>query len=139
MWDDSESRITFVACSQRKRNLKCSTCPNIWIHQSMVRQTELAIICTSAGVVIGILLSTVVFFCLRWCKKRSDIGDRVIANHRIQQNGHGLGLDSIASPSESAIVPLPDVAVKSSSPLWLNHHNKDRTSSVSGTPKYSYK
>ncbi|KAJ8430821.1 hypothetical protein Cgig2_034148 [Carnegiea gigantea] len=105
----------------------------------MVRQTELAVICTSAGVVIGILLSTVVFFCLRCCKKRSDIGDRVIANHRIRQNGHGLGLDSIASPSESAIVPLPDVTVKSSSPSWLNHHNKDRTSSVSGTPKYSYK
>lgn len=104
----------------------------------MVRQTELAIICTSAGVVVGILLSTVVFFCLRWCKKRSDTGDRVIANHHIQPNGHGLGLDSIATPSEPVIVPLPDVAVKCSSPLWLNHHNKDRTSSVSGIPKYSY-
>jgi len=103
----------------------------------MVRQTELAIICTSAGVVIGILLSTSVFFCIRWCKKGSDIGDRMIANHHIRQNG--LGLDGSASLSESVIVPLPELTVKSSAPLWLNHHNKDRTASVSGIPKYSYK
>lgn len=105
----------------------------------MVSKTELAIICSSGGVVIGIFLSTVVLFCIRWYKKRSDFDNSRVANHHIRQNGHGLGVDSSASLSESVIVPLPDLAVKNSTPLWLTQHNNDRTASVSGIPKYSYK
>lgn len=105
----------------------------------MVRKTELAIICTSTGVLIGIFISALVFFCVKWCKKRSDFEKHSTANLPIRKNGHGLTLDSSASLSESVIVPLPDLPTKSLPPLWLNHHNKDRTTSVSGIPKYSYK
>lgn len=105
----------------------------------MVNKTELAIICSSAGVLLGIFISSVVFFCFRWYKRRSDFENLGISNRPIRKNGCGLGLDSSASMSESVVVPLPDLPAKSLPPLWLNHHNKDRTNSVSGIPKYLYK
>ncbi|XP_021739372.1 calcium/calmodulin-regulated receptor-like kinase 2 [Chenopodium quinoa] len=105
----------------------------------MVNKTELAIICSSAGVLLGIFISSVVFFCFRWYKRRSDFENLGISNRPIRKNGCGLGLDSSASMSESVVVPLPDLPAKSLPPLWLNHHNKDRTTSVSGIPKYLYK
>lgn len=107
----------------------------------MARETKLAIIFTSTGVLIGIFLSSLVFFCLRWYKKRSDFRSHRTSNLPIRKNdnGHALGLDSSASQSESVVVPLPDLPTKNLSPLWLNHHHKSHTTSVSGTPKYSYK
>lgn len=102
--------------------------------------TKLAIICTCAGVVIGILVSLLVFFLVRWYKKRSDFENHNRDNPFTRKNGHahvqGLGLDSSASISDSVVVPLPDIPAKS---LWLNHHNKDRNTSVSGIPNYLYK
>lgn len=103
----------------------------------MVSRTELAIICTCAGVFFGTLISSVVFFVVRWYKRRLDFDNHSIANVPIRKNGQGLGLDSSASLSDSVVVPLPDFPAKSSP--WLNHHTKDRTTSVSGIPNYSYK
>ncbi|XP_021736831.1 calcium/calmodulin-regulated receptor-like kinase 2 [Chenopodium quinoa] len=105
----------------------------------MVNKTELAFICSSAGVLLGIFISSVVFFCFRWYKRHSDLEKLGISNRPICKNGCGLGLDSSTSMSESVVVPLPDLPAKSLPPLWLNHHNKDRTNSVSGIPKYLYK
>ncbi|KNA04973.1 hypothetical protein SOVF_194680 [Spinacia oleracea] len=105
----------------------------------MVNKTELAIICTFAGVVIGIFISSVVFFCFRWYKRRSDFENHNTENRPVRNIGNGVGLDSSASFSDSVVVPLPDLPAKSLPPLWLNHHNKDRTTSVSGIPKYLYK
>ncbi|KAL2896066.1 Calcium/calmodulin-regulated receptor-like kinase 2 [Bienertia sinuspersici] len=99
--------------------------------------TKLAIICTCAGVVIGIFVSSLAYYCVRWYKKRSDVDNHRTANIFVRKNGRGQGqgLDSNASLSDSVVVPLPDPAKS----LWLNHHNKERNASVSGIPKYLYK
>ncbi|XP_074285092.1 calcium/calmodulin-regulated receptor-like kinase 2 [Silene latifolia] len=105
----------------------------------MMRSIDLAIICTAAGVVVGIFISSLVFFFIKWYKRRSDLEDGSLTRVPMRQNGRGLDIDSSASLSGSVLVSLPELTAKSSAPSWMNYHNKDRTPSVSGIPNYSHK
>ncbi|KAH9618912.1 hypothetical protein KSS87_008436 [Heliosperma pusillum] len=100
---------------------------------------NLAIVCTAVGVVVGIFISVLVFFFIKWYKRRSDIEDISLTRVPMRQNGRGLDIDSSASLSGSVLVSLPELAAKSSAPSWMNYHSKDRTPSVSGIPNYSHK
>ncbi|KAL9231267.1 hypothetical protein vseg_006514 [Gypsophila vaccaria] len=104
-----------------------------------MQSTKLAIICTFAGVGFGILISLAVFFFIKWFKRRSFPEDISITRLPMRQNGGGLDIDSSSSLSGSVVAAMPDFTARSSSPSWMNHHNKDRTTSVSGIPKYSHK
>ncbi|KAK9700264.1 hypothetical protein RND81_08G228100 [Saponaria officinalis] len=104
-----------------------------------MNSTKLAIICTSAGVGFGVLISFAVFFFIKWFKRRSHPEDISVSRLPMRQNGRGLEIDSSSSLSGSVVVSLPDITANSSAPSWMNHHNKDRMASVSGIPKYSYK
>ncbi|KAF3453547.1 hypothetical protein FNV43_RR03987 [Rhamnella rubrinervis] len=97
------------------------------------------IIGISIGVVIGIVLAISGFFCLRYHRKRSQIGNsssRRAATLPIRANG----ADSCNILSDSTIGP--DSPVKSGwngSSLWLEGFKKSNVVSVSGIPEYSYK
>lgn len=97
------------------------------------------IIGISIGVVIGIGLAISGFFCFRYHRKRSQIGNsssRRAATIPIRANG----ADSCNMLSDSTIGP--DSPVKSGwtgSSLWLEGIKKSNVVSVSGIPEYSYK
>ncbi|KAH7546617.1 hypothetical protein FEM48_Zijuj01G0220100 [Ziziphus jujuba var. spinosa] len=97
------------------------------------------IIGISIGVVIGIGLAIFGFFCFRYHRKRSQIGNsssRRAATIPIRANG----ADSCNVLSDSTIGP--DSPVKSGwngSSLWLEGFKKSNVVSVSGIPEYSYK
>ncbi|TQE00238.1 hypothetical protein C1H46_014156 [Malus baccata] len=109
----------------------------------MVHQSDLVIIGISVGVALGILIAVLIFFGIRWYKKRANL--RQCANERslttlpIRTNGLSTTTDYSASLSTSKAIQGTENLQKSSPLSWWSHHSKDRFASASGVLRYSYK
>ncbi|GLT77486.1 hypothetical protein SLA2020_490630 [Shorea laevis] len=97
------------------------------------------IIGISIGVVIGVLLAIVAFLCLRYHRKRSQIGNsssRRSAALPIRTNG----VDACSILSDSTIGPdSPVKAGRNGMTVSLDGFKRSNVVSVSGIPEYSYK
>lgn len=113
----------------------------------MVKQADLVIICTLVGLVVGIFVTSSVFFCIRWWTRRSKLQNSsreyCFSGQPLQQNGIHPSIESSVSFSNPVVVQSNPVVVQPlddrSPQPWWNHHNKDRTHSASGIPRYLYK
>ncbi|XAR51611.1 Non-specific serine/threonine protein kinase [Bertholletia excelsa] len=109
----------------------------------MVDQGDLVIIGISAGLALGILAASLIFFGIRWYKKRAHLqkcaNEHSAATLPIRTHGLGTSIDSSASLSHSVSVRGSDYIAKNSQFSWWSHHTKDRFASASGIPRYSYK
>lgn len=110
----------------------------------MVHKTDLLVIIgISVGVALGILIASLIFFGIRWYRKRAHL--RRCANERsfttlpIQANGLGTSTDYSASLSTSKGIQVSENLQKNSPRSWWNHQNKDRFFSAPGVLRYSYK
>ncbi|XVF31626.1 hypothetical protein REPUB_Repub17cG0007500 [Reevesia pubescens] len=111
----------------------------------MVNNSDLVVIGISVGLALGILVASLVFFGIKWYKKRVNL--RQYSNERslpvlpIRTNGFGTSTDFSASLTNSIAVQVPEYHQKSSPNSWWSPHSKDRfaSASSSGLPKYSYK
>ncbi|KAK9268962.1 hypothetical protein L1049_000728 [Liquidambar formosana] len=96
------------------------------------------IIGISIGVVIGVLLAIFALFCIRYHRKRSQIGSsssRRAATIPIRANG----ANSCTILSDSTIGPdSPKMSGRNGS-LWLDGFKRSGVVSASGIPEYSYK
>lgn len=98
------------------------------------------IIGVSIGVVIGVLLAISGFFCIRYHRKRMQIGNsssRRAATLPIRANG----ADSCTMLSDSTLGPdSPVKSGRTGSSFWLvEGFKKSNVVSMSGIPEYSYK
>ncbi|XP_057978491.1 calcium/calmodulin-regulated receptor-like kinase 1 [Malania oleifera] len=98
------------------------------------------IIGISIGVVIGVLLAILTLFCVRYQRKRTQIGSsssRRAATIPIRENG----ADSCTVLSDSTAGPeSPKTsAVRNSISLWLEGFRRSNVVSMSGIPEYSYR
>ena len=109
----------------------------------MVHKGDLVAIGISVGLALGILIASLVFFGIRWYKKRVNLrrcsNERSVTVLPIRTNGFGTSTDFSASLSNSIAVQVPEYHQKSSPNSWWSPHSKDRFVSASGLPKYSYK
>lgn len=113
--------------------------------QRMIDKADLVIIGVSAGLALGIVIASLLFFGIRWYKKRAHL--RRCANERcitsatlpIRTNGTGTSTDFSASLTTSIAVQGSKKLPKSSWPSWWKHQNKDGFVSASGILRYSYK
>ncbi|GLT72521.1 hypothetical protein SLA2020_444480 [Shorea laevis] len=97
------------------------------------------IIGISIGVVIGVLLAIVALLCIRYHRKRSQIGNsssRRAAALPIRTNG----VDASTILSDSTIGPdSPVKAGQNGMTVWLDGFKRSNVVSVSGLPEYSYR
>ncbi|XP_073018850.1 calcium/calmodulin-regulated receptor-like kinase 2 [Primulina eburnea] len=109
----------------------------------MVHKTDLVIIGISVGLTVGILIASLVFFGICWCKRRAHLrrcsNERSVAILPIRTNGFGTSIDSSASISNSVTVPGSEFLSQKPQHSWWNNHTKDRFASASGIPRYHYK
>ncbi|CAK9175806.1 unnamed protein product [Ilex paraguariensis] len=109
----------------------------------MVHKADLVIIGISVGVAVGIVIACLVFFGVRWYKKRGHLqrcgNERSIAILPIRTNGLGTSVDVSACLSNSVAVKGADDSVKNSQHSWWSSRSKDRLASASGIPRYLYK
>ncbi|XWS47522.1 hypothetical protein CRYUN_Cryun14cG0159700 [Craigia yunnanensis] len=109
----------------------------------MVHKGDFVAIGISVGLALGILIASLVFFGIRWYKKRVNLrrcsNERSVTVLPIRTNGFGTSTDFSASLSNSIAVQVPEYHQKSSPNSWWSPHGKDRLASASGLPKYSYK
>ena len=109
----------------------------------MVHKGDLVAIGISVGLALGILIAFLVFFGIRWHKKRVNLrrcsNERSVTVLPIRTNGFGTSTDFSASLSNSVTVQVPEYHPKSSLNSWWSPHGKDRFASASGLPQYSYK
>ncbi|XP_052196384.1 calcium/calmodulin-regulated receptor-like kinase 2 [Diospyros lotus] len=109
----------------------------------MVHKGDLVIIGISAGLALGILIASLVFFGIRWYK--SCVHLRQCANERsattlpIRTNGPDTSTDFSAPITNPASVGGSDYLAKNSHISWWTLHGKGRFASASGIPRYSYK
>ncbi|XP_030443318.2 calcium/calmodulin-regulated receptor-like kinase 1 [Syzygium oleosum] len=97
------------------------------------------IIGLSVGVVIGVVLAILALFCIRYQRKRSQIGNsssRRAATIPIRANG----ADACTILSDSTIGPeSPVKSGRNGMSMWLDGFKKSSMVSFSGIPEYSYK
>ncbi|KAK9269214.1 hypothetical protein L1049_000984 [Liquidambar formosana] len=96
------------------------------------------IIGISIGVVIGVLLAIFALFCIRYHRKRSQIGSsssRRAATIPIRANG----ANSCTILSDSTIGPDSPKTSGRNGSLWLDGFKRSGVVSASGIPEYSYK
>ncbi|KAF3444932.1 hypothetical protein FNV43_RR14625 [Rhamnella rubrinervis] len=109
----------------------------------MAHKADLVIIGVSIGLALGLLIALLVFYGIRWYKKRANLrqcsNERSIPNLPIRTNGFGTSTDFSASLTNSVAIQVSENHHKNTQPSWWNHHNKDRFASVSGILRYSYK
>ncbi|XVE78592.1 hypothetical protein DITRI_Ditri13aG0158400 [Diplodiscus trichospermus] len=109
----------------------------------MVHRGDLVVIGVSVGLGLGILIASLVFFGIRWYRKRENLrrcsNERSVTVLPIRTNGFGTSTDFSASLSNSIAVQAPEHHQKSSANSWWSRQSKDRFASASGLPKYSYK
>ncbi|KAL7190648.1 hypothetical protein ACSBR2_022848 [Camellia fascicularis] len=109
----------------------------------MVPKGDLVIIGISVGLALGLFIAALVFFGLRWYKKRAHLrqcaNDRSATTLPIRTNGLGTSIDYSASISNSIADKGSDFLAKNSQPSWWSHRSKDRLASASGIPRYSFK
>ncbi|KAK4794184.1 hypothetical protein SAY86_012178 [Trapa natans] len=93
----------------------------------------------SVGVVIGVLVAILALFCIRYQRKRSQIGNsssRRAATVPIRANG----ADSSTILSDSTNGPeSPAKSERNGLSLWFDGFKRSNVVSVSGIPEYSYK
>lgn len=108
----------------------------------MVRKADLVIIGISVGLAVGIIIASLVFFGIRWYKKRAHLrrcaNDRSASTLPIRRNGLNASIDSSASLSDS-MTKGSDQPVQKPQNSWWNNPSKDRFASVSGILRYTYK
>ncbi|KAL8153246.1 hypothetical protein V2J09_011006 [Rumex salicifolius] len=106
--------------------------------QIMVKQAYLITICSLVGVVVGIFLTSSVFLCTRWWKRRSNYEipstENGLRGQPLQTNGIHPSIESSLSFSNPVVQLLDDKSPRS----WWNYQ-KDRTQSASGILRYLYK
>lgn len=97
------------------------------------------IIGISIGVVIGLLLAVVAFFCFRYHRRRSQIGNsssRRAATIPIRQNG----VDTCSALSDSSVgTESPKSSIQHGMTFWLAGLKRAPVVSASGILEYSYK
>ncbi|XP_022716975.1 calcium/calmodulin-regulated receptor-like kinase 1 [Durio zibethinus] len=97
------------------------------------------IIGISIGVVIGVLLAIFALFCIRYHRKRSQIGNsssRRASTIPIRANG----ADSCTILSDSTLAPeSPVKSGRNGMSMWLEGFRRSNVVSMSGIPEYSYK
>ncbi|KAL2496214.1 Protein kinase superfamily protein [Forsythia ovata] len=105
----------------------------------MKEESSGLIIGISIGVVIGVVLAIVAFFCFRYHRKHSQIGNnssRRAATIPIRANG----ADSCTIMSDSSVgTESPRSTIQSGMPFWLGGLKKTNVVSASGILEYSYK
>lgn len=101
----------------------------------MVHQADWVIIGVSAGVAFGILIACLVFFGIKWYRRRSHLrrctNERSLPTLPIRTNGIDTSFESSASLSNSI--------GQTSQLSWLTNHHSKHFASASGIPRYSYK
>ncbi|KAI3665797.1 hypothetical protein L6452_44431 [Arctium lappa] len=100
----------------------------------MVHKTDLIIIGVSVGLAVGILIATLIFFGIRWYKRRSHLRRHSALSPPIHKSGTILS-ESFTNP---VTIKLSTYPVKTSSLATL-YNGKERLTSVSGLLKYSYR
>lgn len=121
-----------------------------WFHwlsikrdQRMVHQADLVIIGVSVGLALGILISCLIFFGIRWYKNRAYLSrstnESSLTTLPIRTNGLGASTDFSASLDSSVSTSRSENLKKNSHFTWWNHESKDRFASASGILKYSYR
>ncbi|KAJ9564086.1 hypothetical protein OSB04_000052 [Centaurea solstitialis] len=104
----------------------------------MVHKTDLVIIGVSVGLAVGLLIATLVFFGIRWYKRRSHLQS---SPHECAASGpaiHESGTVLSESFTNTITVKLSTYPAKTS-PLATIYNGKERLTSVSGLLKYSYR
>ncbi|KAE9612603.1 hypothetical protein Lal_00005783 [Lupinus albus] len=109
----------------------------------MVRQADLVIIGVTVGLALGILISCLIFFGIRWYKKHANIrrsaNENSVTTLPIRTNGLETSTDFSASITSSMGMSRSGNVHTNSHFSWWSHQSKDRFASPSGIPKYSYK
>ncbi|KAL2329765.1 hypothetical protein Fmac_017346 [Flemingia macrophylla] len=109
----------------------------------MVNQADLVIICGSVGVAFGVFIACLIYFGIKWHKKRARLSrsanEPSLATLPIRTNGSGTSIDFSASLTSSIATSRSPNPQKGLHSTWWNHQNKDGFSSTSGIVKYSYK
>ena len=110
----------------------------------MVDQADLVIVCVSVGVALGVLIACLIYFGIRWYKKRAhrlsrSANEPSLTTIPIRTNGLETSIDFSASLTSSIATSRSPNPHKSSHSTWWSHQNKDGFASVSGILKYSYK
>lgn len=128
----------FARCSPR-----CFLCLTLEKDQRMVHKADLVIIGISVGVAFGVLIAILVYFGVRWYKRRANLqrcaNECSVAVLPIRTNGFGTSIDTSASLSNSVVIKGLDYNTKNLHRSWWNHHSKDRLPSASGIQRYCYK
>ncbi|CAL0317346.1 unnamed protein product [Lupinus luteus] len=109
----------------------------------MVHQADLVIIGVTVGLALGILISCLIFFGIRWYKKHANIrrpaNENSLTTLPIRTNGLETSTDFSASITSSMGMSISENVHQNSHFSWWSHQSKDRFTSPSGIPKYSYK
>lgn len=109
----------------------------------MVHKADLVIVGICVGVAFGILIASLVFFGIRWYKRRVRLqhhsNERSVATLPIRTNGLGTSVDFSASLSNSVATNTSGFPAKNSQNSWWSPPRKDQFASASALPRYSYK
>lgn len=109
----------------------------------MVQHTNLVIIGVTVGVALGIFVAFLIFFVIRWYKKRAHLRQSTkepsFTTLPIRTNGLGTSTDFSASLASTTATSMSESLQQNSHFSWWSHQNKDRFSPTSGILKYSYK
>lgn len=111
----------------------------------MIGRTDLVIIGVLGGLALGILIASLLFFGIRWYKKRAHLCVRANEHNvssptlPIRTNGLGTSTDFSASLTNSRAIQGSEKLQKIPHRSWWKHQNKDRFVSTSGILRYSYK
>uniref|UniRef100_A0A2P2MWE7 Protein kinase domain-containing protein n=1 Tax=Rhizophora mucronata TaxID=61149 RepID=A0A2P2MWE7_RHIMU len=99
------------------------------------------IIGVSGGLALGISIASVVFFGIKWCKRRTHCQQHANrcspVNLPIRING--LGTSTEFSVPLATITGESEHPQRSSQPSRWSHHNRDQFASLSNIIRYSYK
>lgn len=109
----------------------------------MVDKADLVIIGLSVGLAFGVLIACLVFFGVRWYRRRANLrrcaNECSVATLAIRTNGVGTSIDMSASLSDSVVVKEADYISQNLQHSWWSYRSKDRFASASGIPRFTYK
>ncbi|KAI4352352.1 hypothetical protein L6164_006615 [Bauhinia variegata] len=111
----------------------------------MVEQADLVIIGVTVGVALGLLIACLLFFGIRWYKKRAHLSrctnerSSSVTTLPIRTNGLGTSTDFSDTTTISIPTSRTEILQEKSHFSWWNHKKKDQFASASGILKYSYK
>ncbi|KAF5735636.1 leucine-rich repeat receptor-like serine/threonine-protein kinase [Tripterygium wilfordii] len=109
----------------------------------MVHKGDLVAIGISVGLALGILIASLVFFIVRWYKRRAHLrrcaNERSLTTVPIRINGLDTSTDFSASLANEATLQGTENPQQTSQLSWWGNHSKDQLASASGIPRYFYK